>query len=35
VNQRLMPSVKKVGLQGDPKVEVAESHAIFAPNVAS
>jgi hypothetical protein len=33
VEQRLMPAVQKIGIQGQPKVEFAEAHAIFAPNV--
>jgi hypothetical protein len=33
VQQRLMPSVQKVGVDGQPKVEIAESLSVFAPNV--
>jgi hypothetical protein len=32
LQQRLMPAVQKAGIQGQPKVEFAEAHAIFAPN---
>jgi hypothetical protein len=31
VEQRLMPGVAKVGIKGEPKVEVLAAHAIFAP----
>ncbi|HKP76176.1 MAG TPA: hypothetical protein VJT67_11580 [Longimicrobiaceae bacterium] len=31
--QRLTPGVQKVGIQGQPHVELAEAHAVFAPNV--
>jgi len=33
VEQRLMPGVRKIGIQGQPKVQFAEAHAVFAPNV--
>jgi hypothetical protein len=33
VEKRLMPAVKKLGIQGEPRVKVAEAIAIFAPNV--
>ena len=33
VETRLTPVTQKVGLKTQPKVELAESHAIFAPNV--
>jgi hypothetical protein len=33
VQDRLMPGVQKVGIQGQPKVEFEEAYAIFAPNV--
>ena len=33
VERRLMPAVQKLGIKGQPKVEFAEAHAIFAPNV--
>jgi len=29
---RLMPGVQRAGIPGQPKVEFAESHAVFAPN---
>ena len=29
---RLMPGVQKAGISGQPQVQFAESHAIFAPN---
>ena len=32
LQQRLMPAVQKAAVQGQPKVELEESHAIFAPN---
>jgi hypothetical protein len=32
VQQRLMPGVQKIGIQGQPRIEYASSHAIFAPN---
>jgi hypothetical protein len=31
--ERLMPGVQKIGIQGQPRVEFAEAHAVFAPNV--
>ena len=31
VEQRLMPGVKQVGIQGEPKVEIYPAHAIFTP----
>ena len=31
--ERLMPGVQKIGIQGQPKVEFFDAHAIFAPNV--
>jgi hypothetical protein len=31
VNDRLMPGVKQIGIQGEPKVEIYPVHAIFAP----
>ncbi len=34
VNERLTLGVKKIGIESQPKVEFAEAHAIFAPNVA-
>lgn len=33
VSQRLMPGVKKIGAKGEPKVQFAQAHAVFAPNV--
>ena len=33
VQQRLMPAVQRIGIQGEPRIEYATSHAIFAPNV--
>jgi hypothetical protein len=31
VDQRLMPGVQKVGIQGQPRVEVYPTHAVFTP----
>ena len=33
VAQRFMPGVQKLGIQGQPQIEFAEAHAVFAPNV--
>jgi len=33
VEERLMPGVQKVGVQGQPKVQLSESHALFVPNL--
>ncbi len=33
VRERLTAGTQKAGIQGQPKVELAEAHAIFAPNV--
>jgi len=33
VQDRLMPGVQKLGIQGQPKVELEDAYAIFAPNV--
>jgi len=33
VQERLMPGVQKIGIEGEPKVEFEEAQAIFAPNV--
>jgi len=33
VANRLMPGVQKIGIQGQPKVQLSESHAIFTPNL--
>jgi hypothetical protein len=32
-DERLGPGVQKLGIQGQPRVEFAEAHAVFAPNV--
>ncbi len=34
IEQRLMPTVQEIGIQGQPKVQFAEAHAVFAPNVS-
>ena len=34
-NDRLMPVIQRMGIQGQPKVQFAPAHAIFAPNVAA
>jgi len=31
VEQRLMPAVKQIGAQGEPKVEIYPAHAILTP----
>jgi hypothetical protein len=31
--ERLMPTVQKIGIQGQPKVEFYEANSVFAPNV--
>jgi hypothetical protein len=33
VEQRLMPAVRTLGIEGQPKVEFSKAHAIFAPNI--
>jgi hypothetical protein len=33
MEQRAMPCLRKIGIQGQPKVEFAEAHAVFAPDV--
>ena len=33
VQERLTPGVQKVGIEGQPRVEIAESLSVFAPNV--
>jgi len=33
VNDRLMPGVQKIGIQGQPKVEFVDPLSVFAPNV--
>ncbi|MGD0910134.1 MAG: hypothetical protein ABSA96_21325 [Candidatus Acidiferrales bacterium] len=32
---RLMPAVRRLGVQGQPKVQFELAHSIFAPDVAS
>jgi heme-degrading monooxygenase HmoA len=32
VAQRLTPGVAKAGIQGEPKIQLSPTHAIFAPN---
>jgi heme-degrading monooxygenase HmoA len=34
VETRLNPAVAKIGIKGEPKVTLAQAHAIFAPNPA-
>lgn len=31
VNNRLMPGVKQLGIEGQPEVEIHPAHAVFAP----
>ena len=31
VRDRLMPGVKKLGIPGEPQVEILPAHAVFAP----
>jgi hypothetical protein len=33
VNSRLAPATQRIGIKGQPKVDLSEAHAIFAPNV--
>lgn len=33
VQQRLMPGVQKIGIEGEPRVSLSEATAIFAPDV--
>jgi hypothetical protein len=33
VDQRLMPGVQRAGITSQPKVELSDSYAVFAPNV--
>jgi hypothetical protein len=33
VETRLGPATQRIGIQGEPQVQFAEAHAIFAPNV--
>jgi hypothetical protein len=35
MQQRLAASVQKIGIQGQPRVEFAEAHAVFAPNISN
>lgn len=35
VEQRLMPGVAQIGIQGEPKVEIYPAYAIFAPGYAA
>jgi len=35
VDQRLMPGVKQVGIQGEPQVEIYPAHRTFAPAYAA
>jgi hypothetical protein len=32
VEQRLMPAVKEIGIEGQPEVQITEVHRVFAPN---
>jgi hypothetical protein len=32
LENRLLPAVQKIGIKGQPKVDISEVHAIFAPN---
>jgi hypothetical protein len=32
LESRLMPGVQKAGIKGQPKVEISDAHATFAPN---
>jgi hypothetical protein len=32
LESRLMPGVQKVGIKGQPNVEISDAHATFAPN---
>jgi hypothetical protein len=34
VQDRLMPGVKKLGIPGEPQVEILPAHAVFAPGYA-
>jgi hypothetical protein len=31
--ERLMPGVQKIGIAGEPNVQLAEPYSVFAPNV--
>ena len=33
VSTRLGPATQRIGIKGQPKVDLSEAHAIFAPNV--
>jgi hypothetical protein len=33
MDQRVRPVLQKIGVQGQPQVQYAEAHAVFAPNV--
>ena len=33
MEQRAMPILRMIGTQGHPKVQFAEAHAVFAPNI--
>ena len=33
VDTRLGPTTQRIGIKGQPKVDLSEAHAIFAPNV--
>ncbi len=33
MDQRVRPVLQKIGVQGQPKVQYAEAHAVFAPNI--
>ena len=33
VNTRLGPATQRIGIKGQPKVDLSDAHAIFAPNV--
>ena len=30
-DERLMPGVKQLGIEGEPEVEMTQAHAVFAP----
>jgi hypothetical protein len=32
MEQRLQPAIQRIGIKGQPKVELRPTHAIFAPN---
>ena len=33
VNTRLSPATQRIGIKGQPKVDLSDAHAVFAPNV--